>query len=401
MTISQTPSGAPAPSGPSPQSGRHAARNAVPHPYAAQPFVPQPRPGVPAQRAQAGPAPRPAQSDTAPRPAQPGPAPHGPRPVHRAGNPSAGRHYDGHPGVPFGGPPFGRVGAPAPQRPAVPTRSVPGPDVAAAPQSSAPQPSAPQSSAPQSSAMPWPTSAQRGSGQAAPAAAHPAGAPRNGLGTAALVLGIIGALFSLVPIVGVIAWPLVIVGLVLGVLGIVGANRGRATNRGVAISGTVLCAIGLVVCIAYAAVTASAVAAATDPAAVAPIAAPPAAPVVPQVPAVTAPTAELPAAAPAAAPASAGGDVITYEVTGSGTAGSVTYVKDANMGMEQVNGTSLPWTKDVTFDGGAFSFQPLSLVAQSGSGGNGEITCRILRDGQEITSSTSSGPYAVVTCSGS
>ena len=52
------------------------------------------------------------------------------------------------------------------------------------------------------------------------------------------------------------------------------------------------------------------------------------------------------------------------------------------------------------FDGGAFTFQPLSLTAQSGSGGNGEISCRITRNGEEITSSTSSGPYAVVSCSG-
>lgn len=28
------------------------------------------------------------------------------------------------------------------------------------------------------------------------------------------------------------------------------------------------------------------------------------------------------------------------------------------------------------------------------------LTCRILRNGEEVTSSTSSGPYAVVTCSG-
>lgn len=95
-----------------------------------------------------------------------------------------------------------------------------------------------------------------------------------------------------------------------------------------------------------------------------------------------------------------GTDVITYEVTGKGTAGNITYVKDSNMGMQQANGVDLPWKKDVSMDGGAFTFQPLTLSAQSGSGGGGDISCRILRNGEEVTSSTSSGPYAVVTCSG-
>lgn len=222
-------------------------------------------------------------------------------------------------------------------------------------------------------------------------------APRNGFGTTALVLGIVGALFAFIPIIGMIAWPLVILGLIFGLLGIARARSGTADNRGVAISGTVLSAVGLVICIVWASAFSAAVSSTTPPGS-----AGAGAPAV-TTPAVTAPIPEQPAAPAAAAPVdTAGGDVITYEVTGSGTAGTVTYVKDTNMGMEQVNGTDLPWRKEVTFDdGGAFSFQPLSLVAQSGSGGNKEITCRILRNGQEVTSSTSSGPYAVVTCSGS
>lgn len=106
-----------------------------------------------------------------------------------------------------------------------------------------------------------------------------------------------------------------------------------------------------------------------------------------------------PAPAAPAAPASPAGDVITYEVSGSGSATNITYIKDKNMGQEQVSSARLPWSKQVTFDdGGPLSFQPLSLIAQAGQGG-GSITCRILRDGQELTSSTSSGPFSVVTCS--
>lgn len=95
-------------------------------------------------------------------------------------------------------------------------------------------------------------------------------------------------------------------------------------------------------------------------------------------------------------------DTITYEVTGKGVskANNITYVKDSKFSQQQANNVKLPFTKDVQLDNGLFDYQPMSLVAQSGSGGNGEITCRILKNGQELTSSTSSGPYAVVTCSG-
>lgn len=89
---------------------------------------------------------------------------------------------------------------------------------------------------------------------------HPAGwhhphtpAPQNGAGTTALVLGIVGAALSLIPLVGVIAWPVVIVGAVFGVVGLVRVRRGTATNRGAALAGLLCSIAGLVVCIAYAA----------------------------------------------------------------------------------------------------------------------------------------------------
>jgi hypothetical protein len=115
-----------------------------------------------------------------------------------------------------------------------------------------------------------------------------------------------------------------------------------------------------------------------------------------------APTATLPSAAAPAQPAESATDTITYEVTGDGVAkaNNITYVKDSNFGQQQDNGAKLPWSKTIEFENGLFDAQPTSLVAQSGSGGSGSITCRILRNGQEVTSSTSSGPYAVVTCSG-
>ncbi|MCX2732920.1 DUF4190 domain-containing protein [Saccharopolyspora sp. NFXS83] len=81
--------------------------------------------------------------------------------------------------------------------------------------------------------------------------------PKNGLGTAGFVLGLLALLFSFIPFIGVVAWPLGILGLVFGVLGIVRARNGQANNQGMAITGTVLAGIGLLICIAWVGVVGS------------------------------------------------------------------------------------------------------------------------------------------------
>ncbi|WP_016700723.1 hypothetical protein [Actinoalloteichus spitiensis] len=54
--------------------------------------------------------------------------------------------------------------------------------------------------------------------------------------------------------IGVIAWPLVIIGLVLSLVGIVRANRGHANNKGLAVAGAVLSVVGLALCVMWVAV---------------------------------------------------------------------------------------------------------------------------------------------------
>jgi len=110
-------------------------------------------------------------------------------------------------------------------------------------------------------------------------------------------------------------------------------------------------------------------------------------------------TVAQPGAASAAAPATqTAGHTVTYKVLGSGS-GLVTYTKEGFQ-QEQVNGAKLPWSKDLTFKNDITAFSGLSLVVQHSRGG-GDITCKILVDGTEVSSSTSSGAYAVVTCNGS
>lgn len=62
-------------------------------------------------------------------------------------------------------------------------------------------------------------------------------APRNGLGTAALVLGIIGVVLSWTVYLGVI---LGVLAIIFGGVGLARAKRGEATNRGAAMAGLVL-----------------------------------------------------------------------------------------------------------------------------------------------------------------
>lgn len=79
-----------------------------------------------------------------------------------------------------------------------------------------------------------------------PQAPTPAAQARNGLGTAALILGIIGALSGLVPFFFWLAGILGVIALVMGLAGRGRAKRGGATNKGVALTGAVLGLVSLI-----------------------------------------------------------------------------------------------------------------------------------------------------------
>jgi len=61
--------------------------------------------------------------------------------------------------------------------------------------------------------------------------------PKNGLGIAGMVCGIVGIVLFWIPIVGIV---LAILAVVLGALNIKGANEGLANNKGMGITGVVL-----------------------------------------------------------------------------------------------------------------------------------------------------------------
>ena len=95
----------------------------------------------------------------------------------------------------------------------------------------------------------------QGQPYAAPGYAAGYGAPvlatQNGLGTAALVLGILSIPGAFVIVGGVV---LGILAIIFGAIGRGRANRGRATNGGSALAGLITGAIGLLLAVAFVAI---------------------------------------------------------------------------------------------------------------------------------------------------
>ncbi|MFG2628720.1 DUF4190 domain-containing protein [Streptomyces sp. NPDC048473] len=82
---------------------------------------------------------------------------------------------------------------------------------------------------------------------------------RNGLGIAALVLGVIGAVSGLIPFLFWLAGILGVIALILGLAGRGRAKRGEATNKGMATFGAVLGLISLILAVVGAVITFKAV----------------------------------------------------------------------------------------------------------------------------------------------
>jgi hypothetical protein len=79
--------------------------------------------------------------------------------------------------------------------------------------------------------------------------ADPPARPRNGMGIAALVFGILAILFCWSAVGGIVFG---ILAIILGAMGAGRARRGVATNRGVAIAGIITGVLGLIVGVVFA-----------------------------------------------------------------------------------------------------------------------------------------------------
>jgi len=88
---------------------------------------------------------------------------------------------------------------------------------------------------------------------------------------------------------------------------------------------------------------------------------------------------------------------VSYPAEGGATA-MVTYASDDTFNISQENGVVLPWTKTVDLGSGILGGGGASRQAQ-GDGSADSITCRVVRDGEVVSENTSTGQFAVVTCS--
>lgn len=138
---------------------------------------------------------------------------------------------------------------PSPDFDSTPTASISSPGYASPSSSEGPTPPPP----PQSSYSQSPyVTPQQGNSQGYPGypgyyPAQPPAAPGKGMAVAALVLGSVALLFCWVPILNLFTGLLAIVGLVLGIIAIVQASKGRAGGQSLAIVGTILSGLSLLI----------------------------------------------------------------------------------------------------------------------------------------------------------
>ncbi|MEW1550845.1 DUF4190 domain-containing protein [Streptomyces tsukubensis] len=97
-----------------------------------------------------------------------------------------------------------------------------------------------------------PPAPQPWNGTPPPWSQHPAPPrpPRNGMGVAALVLGIIGIVLGLAVILFWLSWLPALLALIFGIIGLSHARKGTATNKGMALGGVIMGAAGLLLSIA-------------------------------------------------------------------------------------------------------------------------------------------------------
>ncbi|OUE19801.1 hypothetical protein BFL34_01944 [Clavibacter michiganensis] len=207
----------------------------------------------------------------------------------------------------------------------------------------------------------------------------------NGVGLAALIVGVVSLIGSVVPLVNYASGFLAVVGIVLGIIGLLLRDRpkGRALG-GLTVSVAALI-LSIVLAIAYtvgiAAIIGDAVEESRSSASPVP----------------------LPEPQGTGSPddgATADDVTVSYELTG--TVPTVSAAWSDRLGevfsADEAADQPLPFTREVVLPGGsAFDDERLILVGTGGAEA-GDVTCRILVDGAVVTEQTASGANARAAC---
>jgi hypothetical protein len=208
-----------------------------------------------------------------------------------------------------------------------------------------------------------------------PAPAQTVAPQNNPVGLVALIVSIVALVFAIIPVISFIAWLPALAGVVLGIVGLAQKNRKKAfAGIGLGLSilaGIIAIIVSVVTALAAVGGAATAASEAID---------------------------EQIAADDAAAT-----EIIdvTYEVTGNGPF-SLSYSKwtsgsDETVSTDNVTG---PWTETFQVErGGTFDFN-MYMVSATAAEGTTELGCTLTIDGESVDTSTSTGDYGFVSCSG-
>lgn len=193
---------------------------------------------------------------------------------------------------------------------------------------------------------------------------------KNTVGLVALILGIVAMLFAVVPFLSFIAWLPALAAIILGIVGLVLKNKKRALAAVGLVLGVLAIIVGIIVTIASLAAVGNSISDSIEE---------------------------------EEQTASEIVDLV-YEVTSdSPTAANVTYstYTDEEEGTQQATDPALPFSTTLEVErGGTFDFNIFSLTAQASQDAT-TITCKITLDGQVISENTSTGSFAVASCTGS
>ena len=196
----------------------------------------------------------------------------------------------------------------------------------------------------------------------------PATGPKapNGLATASLIVGIVAFVGAFIPLFNYVAGLIALVGLVLGIVALV--LKGR--KKGAAIAGVIINSIAIMLSVALAIVYTfvffgGVIQTIED-----------------QV-------------------NETGEEVsLIYQVDGTGSDVTITYTTydDGIAGTAQSTGESLPFEEEdgIPLDG-AYSYNSYTITATNGAE-DGDVTCRIILDGQVLIEQSASGAYATASC---
>jgi hypothetical protein len=198
----------------------------------------------------------------------------------------------------------------------------------------------------------------------------------NPVGLAALIVGIVALVGSVIPLVNYGSGFVAFVGIVLGIIGLVLADRPKGTALGGLVVSVVALVLSVLLAIAYTVGIATLIGTAVE-------------------------DSQTTSGAESQDDATVAGDVtVTYELSGTLPVVDAAWTGRVGdlLGAEEATGQTLPFTREVELPAGsAYDDERLILVGTGGAE-EGEVTCRILVDGDVLTEQTSSGAAARAAC---